>query len=78
MEFEKGAELLRNLEVNTKEVRERVVDFERGIITVKERVRGIIATLPYACLTAQITIHLLYFVMIWLNIVPVRNGISEN
>ena len=50
---------------------------ERSISIVKYHVRGIITTLLYACLPSQITIHLVYFVLMWLNSVPARNVVSK-
>ena len=77
MEFEKVSEKLSNLEVNTTAAREHVGEIERQSRLIKERARATVADLPFNYLPKQIVIHLIYFVALWLNVFPNKNGISE-
>ncbi len=48
-----------------------VSEAERSIRTIKERMRGIFGTL----LPRQLKMEFLYFIVLWLNTFPARNGI---
>ena len=50
---------------------------ERTIRTVKERIRGLLATLPFSHVSKQMKIEFVYFVILWLNAFPVKLGISQ-
>ena len=76
-EFDKVVDELPMVEINTSAAREHVGEIERGIRTIKGRCRGVIATLKYAVLPRQVVIHLIYFVVMWLNNTPNKLGISE-
>ena len=66
------------LEVNTTAAREHVAEIERGLCTIQERGRGIVSTLPFTHLPMQVVIHLVYFVVLWLNAMPhEKEGISD-
>jgi hypothetical protein len=56
--------------------KEHVSEAERGNRTVKERTRGVIATLPFEHIPRRMKIEFVYFVVLWLNTFPVRNGVS--
>jgi hypothetical protein len=77
-EFEKVRDHVPSISINTTAASEHVGEIERKICVVKERVRGIICTLPYKTLPRQLIIHLLHFVVMWLNNFPVANGISTS
>jgi hypothetical protein len=66
------------LDVNTPAASEHVGDIERRIRLIKERARGIVCTLPYSRLPWIMLIHLLHFIMMWLNNFPVTNGVSAD
>ena len=75
-EFEKVKAELPNLVANTTATKEHVADAERMIRMVKERVRGIVCTIPFKHVPKQIKVELVYFSTLWLNAFPVHNGIS--
>ena len=77
MEFQPLQQLLPNIVVNTTAANEHVAEIERRIRVVKERARAIINTLPYKRLPKRMVVELMYFVTMWLNAFPVKNGISE-
>ena len=78
MEFDKTIdELSDRTVVNTSAAREHVAEIERQIRTAKERCRAIVSTLPFAILPKLIVTNIVYFVVLWLNAFPVRNGISK-
>lgn len=77
MEFQPLQELMPNIVVNTTAANEHVAEIERRIRVVKERARAIINTLPYPKLPKRMVVELLYFITMWLNAFPVKNGISQ-
>jgi hypothetical protein len=77
MEFECLSEIVDYLLINCTGAREHVTDVERSIRTVKERSRSVVSELPYAdCMPDQMIIHLMYFVCMWINAFPSKNGVS--
>ena len=72
------AEILGNVKLNIAVSIEHMGEVERTTSTVKERERGIVNTLPYSYLPSQIIIHLVYFIVIWLNAFLDGKGISQN
>jgi hypothetical protein len=66
------------LDVNTPAASEHVGGIERGVRLIKERAWGIVCTLPYSRLPWIMLIHLLHFVAMWLNNLPVTNGVSAD
>ena len=75
--FEKVASELHSIMCNTTAAKEYVAEAERQIRTAKERSRGIKATLPFSSLPKQVKIELIYFIVFWLDALPVRSGISR-
>ncbi len=75
-EFEKLKPILPNVECNTTAVKEHVSEAERAIQTVKERTRGLLATLPFLNIPRRTKIKFVYFMVLWLNPFPVKMGIS--
>ena len=57
--------------------KKHVSEVKRQIRVMKERARGILATLPYKMMPHKMVIHLIYFMMLWLNEFPVKTGISD-
>ena len=76
MEFDKIKDLVGLVEVNTTAAREHVAEIEQEVRLFKERTRCITSGLPFAYLHQQIVIHLVYFICLWLNAIPVDKGIS--
>ena len=64
--------------VNTSAAREHGAEIECQIRTTKERYRAIVSTLPFAILPKLIVTNIAYFVVLWMNAFPVRNGISTS
>ncbi len=77
-EFDKVKEACDMVEINTTAAREHVGEIKRFIRTIKERSRALMSDLPYNILPCQITIHLVYFAVLWLNSLPAAAGVSEN
>ena len=76
-EFEKVKAELPTIVCNTTAAKEHVAEAERQIRTVKERSRGIRATLPFSSIPKRVKIELVYFIVFWLNAFPVKSGISH-
>ena len=79
MEFEKIVGEIDMAIVNTTAAREHVTDCERGIRTIKESARCTVSEMrrvDIKGLPKQAIIHLIYFVVMWLNGGPNENGIS--
>ena len=75
-EFESMEKELPNVFCNFAGAREHVPVIERKIHTVKERGRGIINVLPFATVPSRVIIELIHHVILWLNCVPSKVGIS--
>ncbi len=76
-EFDKVEEACDTVEINTTATREHVGEIERFIHTIKERSRALVSDLPYNILPRQITIHLVYFAVLWLNSLPAATKVSK-
>jgi hypothetical protein len=76
-EFEKIKGLLRNVECNTTAAKEHVSKAKRMIRTIKERTRGLLATLTFEHIPRRMKIEFIYFIVLWLNVFPVKSGISS-
>ena len=74
-EFEKIRPHLPTVECNTTAAKEHVSKAERTIRTIKERTRGLLAMLPFLHLPRRMKIEFVYFIVLWLNVFPVRSGI---
>lgn len=66
-----------HLVINTTAAKKHVPEIEWRIRLTKERGRGILNTLPFQRIPKTILIELIYHVMLWLNAIPVRSGISD-
>jgi hypothetical protein len=73
--FEKVQDLIPRVECNTTAAKEHVSKAERAIRTIKERMRGLVATLPFQHISRRMKIEFVYFMVLWLNAFPVKNGI---
>jgi hypothetical protein len=76
-EFEKLKPLMPNVECNTMAAKEHVSEAERTIRTLKERVRGLLNTLPFENLPRRMKIEFIYFMVLWMNAFPVKSGVSD-
>ena len=77
-EFEKIKDLVPRLECNTTAAKEHVrSEAEWGIRTIKERVRGLVTTLPFEHIPRRMKIKFVYFCVLWLNAFPVKSSISS-
>jgi hypothetical protein len=75
--FEKIEPLMPTLECNTTAAKEHVSKAEWRICTLKEWMRGLLATLPFSNLPKWMKIKFVYFMVLWLNAFPVKTGISS-
>ncbi len=78
MEFEKLKTMMPHVALNTTAAREHVREVEQKIRVIKERARGTFNTLPYKKLQKLMMIELLHFCVMWMNLFPVKSGISKN
>jgi hypothetical protein len=74
-EFEKIKGLLCNVECNTTAAKEQVSKAKQMIRTIKERTRGLLATLPFKHIPWRMKIEFIYFIVLWLNPFLVKSGI---
>jgi hypothetical protein len=77
MEFEKLRMMMPHVALNTMVAREHVGEVEQKIRVIQKRARGTFNTLPYKKLPKLIVIELLHFCVMWMNLFPVKSGISE-
>jgi hypothetical protein len=75
-EFEKVRSLLPIVECNTTAVKEHVSEDKQKIRKVKERTRGLVCTLPFEHIPCKIKIKFIYFMVFWLNALPLKTWIS--
>ena len=75
MDFDKIKAILLQLNINSSAAGEHVAEVERHIRLLKDRCRGILSTLPFKQVPNIILIHLLQFIMMWLNAFPIKNGV---
>ena len=75
-EFEKVKNELPSVVINTTATKEHVSEAKRKIHVVTERARGILCTLPYQNIPSRMKFKILYFIVLWLNTFPVKNGVS--
>jgi hypothetical protein len=74
-EFEKVRYLIPRVECNTMAAKDHVSEAERTIRTIKEWTRGLLATLPFQYIPRRMKIEFVYFMVLWLNVFPVKDGI---
>ncbi len=65
------------VEINTTAARKHVGEIKRFICTIEERSRALVSDLPYNIPPRQVTIHLVYFAVLWLNSLPAAAGVSK-
>jgi hypothetical protein len=77
-EFEvlRGDLLLHEIALNTCAPGKHVPEIERRIRTVKERVRGLVHTIPFQKIPTIMIVHIAVFSVMWLNFFPPKGGIS--
>jgi hypothetical protein len=68
--------LLHGIALNTCAPREHVPEIERPIRTVKERIRGVVLTLPFQKLPTIMIVQIAVFCLMWLNFFPPQGGVS--
>ena len=66
-----------SIECNTTAAKEHVSEAEQTIRMVKERIHGLLVTLPFSHIPKSIKIEFFYFVILWLNAFPVKSRISQ-
>ena len=76
-EFEKLKPLMPSVECNTSAAKEHASEAERTIRTLKERMRGLLGTLPFTYIPKRMKIEFIYFMVLWMNAFPVKLGISQ-
>ncbi len=76
-EFQKLKKKLDLVKVNTTTAREHVGKIKRSNRTVQERSRAIYSVLPYSILPKQVVIHMIYFVVMFLNRDVTKLGILD-
>jgi hypothetical protein len=74
-EFEKVRDLIPRVECNTTTAKVHVSKAEWTIRTIKERTWGLLATLPFQHIPRCMKIKFIYFMVLWLNAFPVKDGI---
>jgi hypothetical protein len=76
-EFDKVEDAWEMVEINTTAAREHMGKIKRYTQTIKERSCMLVSDLPYTKLPCQVAIHLVYFAVLWLNILPAAAGVSD-
>jgi hypothetical protein len=76
-EFEKVCDHLPNINLNLPAAGEHDAEIKCRIRVIKERSRGLICTHPYPHLPQMMLVHLLHFVLMWLNNFTSNTGISS-
>ena len=76
-EFEKLKPLMLQVECNTMVAKEHVSEAEWTIQMLKERMRGLLATLPFTHIPKRMKIEFIYFMILWMNAFPIKSGISQ-
>jgi hypothetical protein len=77
MEFKKLKTLMPHVALNATAVQEHVGEIEWQIRVIKERARVTLNTLPYKKLPKLMVIELLHFCVMWMNLFPIKSGISK-
>jgi hypothetical protein len=76
-EFEKLHDHIPMLALNILAVNDHVGDVECRMRVIKEHSCDILCMLPYTRIPQNMFIHLLHFVVMWLNNFPMKDGISQ-
>jgi len=75
--FEKLKPLMPSVKCNTTVAKEHGSEAERTIRTLKERTRGLLATLPFVNMPQRMKIKFVYFMVLWMYAFPVKSGVSD-
>jgi hypothetical protein len=76
MEFEKLVDSFDEGLINTTAAREHVGDIERAIRFIEERARSVLSEVPFKhCMPDAFVIHLMMFVVFWINAFPSDSGV---
>jgi hypothetical protein len=75
-EFKKIKDLMPLVVCNTMAAKEHMSKAEQTISMIKERVRRLLGMLPLLHIPRRLKIKFIYFMVLWLNAFPVKNGIS--
>ena len=65
------------VECNTTAAKEHVSEAEQTIQMAKERICGLLATLPFSHVPKRMKIAFVYFVILWLHAFLVKSRISQ-
>jgi len=76
-EFSKLELSFKLIEINTTAARKHIGEIEQSICAIKERGRSISTVLPYTVLPKQVVIHLICYVVMFLNAMSTKTGISD-
>jgi hypothetical protein len=77
MEFEKLVDSFDEGLINTTAAREHVGDIERAIRFIEEQARSVLSEVPFKhCMPDAFVIHLMMFVVFWINAFPSDSGVS--
>mmetsp|Transcript_57655 Transcript_57655/g.172014 ORF Transcript_57655/g.172014 Transcript_57655/m.172014 type:complete len:380 (-) Transcript_57655:644-1783(-) len=76
-EFDFLVDTFPGINVNTTATSEHVPEIERMIRVIKEHAGSIRSKLPYKRLPNQVIIEILKFVLLWLNALPPKKGVSS-
>ncbi len=76
-EFDKVEDKNNMVEINTTAASKHVGKIERYTRTIKEQSQALVSDIHFEILPRQVVIHLLYFVVLWLNSLPAATGVSE-
>ena len=76
-EFDKVEEASNTVEISTTAAHKHIGKIERYICTIQEWSRAIVSDLPCKILLRQVTIHLIYFAVLWLNSIPAAARVSD-
>ena len=74
--FDAVKEHLTLLEINMMAAREHVVEIERELQQVKERVICKSSKFPFQFIPTMVLIYTVYNVCLWMNASPIRSGIT--
>ncbi len=75
-EFKKSKDLMPLVVCNMTAAKEHVIKAEQTIRTIKEQVHGLLGMLLFLHIPRRMKIKFIYFMVLWLNAFPVKNGIS--
>ena len=75
MEYDKVVPELPDVVINTSAASEHVAEVERQIRVIKERCQACLAVMPFKKITNIMTISLVDFCVLWLNVTPVKTRI---